>query len=959
MTPERWQQIKDICYAVLDRPPEARTALLHTLCGGDAGLRRDVEAMMADVGNSDPAMDRPAWELAGIPAATVPVPRRAGATPAWTPETIGTYRILRVIGEGGMGVVYEAQQDEPRRVVALKVIRPGFAGVDMLRRFRQESDALARLQHPGIAQVYAAGTADSPIGPQPYFAMELIRGEPVVAYADRQRLPVAQRLDLMARICDAVTHAHQRGLIHRDLKPANILVDETGQPKILDFGVARLTDSDVQRSQHTDVGQLIGTLAYMSPEQVLADPLELDTRSDVYALGVILYELLAGRLPYTLSSRLPEAIRTIQQEDPARLSSVSRVFRGDLETIAAKALEKDKTRRYGSASALAADIRRYLHNEPIAARPASAGYQLRKFARRHRALVSAVAAVFVVLVGGIVATTREAVRAREAEQAALAAEQAAQAVNDFLQNDLLAQASASAQAGPAAKPDPDLKVRTALDRAAARIESKFSGQPLVEASIRRTIGRTYMDLGVYKEAQRHVERAVELRRGALGETSPETVDAMYDLAELYVLDGKYELAEPLMGRVLELRRRSSGGDGAHTVDAINNLGTIHGVRGKLDLAEPLLRTALEIRTRISGEEHLETLSVIGNLAYVLDRRGKYAESESLFRKGVGIARRVLGTEHPDTLIHANNLAEVLRRQGRFLEAEPLMRETAAIRGRVLGGEHPHTQNSLNNLAIVLAELGQTDQAEELFRDVLERRQRVLGDNHPLTILSMNNLARVFRTRGNYAQAESMLTTALEREERVQGREHTDTRLVMSNLAFIYLVTGRSSQARALLEQTVEIDTRVSGPEHPDTLRDLERMALVLQAERQDARAHDMLAQVAASRRRVLGERHPDTMNSLTALGAMQLRQQRFPDAERTLRDALRLFEEAGLDLWQRYNCQRLLGATLAAQKMRDRAEPLLIAGYRGLLRLRAAIPAHEQHVLDDAHQAVEALKSAS
>jgi len=338
---------------------------------------------------------------------------------------LGHYKITRLLGEGGMGAVYEAEQEQPRRTVALKVIRPGLASPQLLRRFEQEAQALGRLQHVGIAQIYEAGTADTGRGLQPYFAMEFIRGTTLLDYATERKLHFRERLEIMAKVADAVHHAHQRGLIHRDLKPGNILVDEAGQPKILDFGVARATDSDSQATMQTDIGQLVGTLAYMSPEQVVADPLELDTRSDVYALGVILYELLAGRMPYEISKKLHETIQAIREQDAARLSSVNRNFRGDIETIVAKALEKDKTRRYGSAAELAADIGRYLKDEPIVARPPSATYQLQKFARRHTALVVGIAAVFVVLVAGVVTSTWQANVARRERNLARVAEQSA------------------------------------------------------------------------------------------------------------------------------------------------------------------------------------------------------------------------------------------------------------------------------------------------------------------------------------------------------------------------------------------------------------------------------------------------------------------------------------------------------------------------------------------------------
>jgi eukaryotic-like serine/threonine-protein kinase len=335
MTPERWQRIADAFEATLELSTEERSAFLAKLSSDDPSLRNEVESLLAQD---------------GLQAKTH---TSAIGTTTLVGKRVGTYLITRVIGEGGMGVVYEAEQDQPRRAVALKVLKPGLASPELLRRFELESEVLARLQHPGIAQIYEAGTADSGFGPQPYFAMEFIHGAPLRVYAEAHHLNMRQRLELMARVCDAVEHAHQRGIIHRDLKPGNILVDEAGQPKILDFGVARATDSDAQATKQTDVGQLVGTLAYMSPEQVMADPLALDTRSDVYALGVILYELLAEKLPYMLSNQLHEAVRAIREEDPTPLSSISRAYRGDVETIVAKALEKDKGRRYASAAALA------------------------------------------------------------------------------------------------------------------------------------------------------------------------------------------------------------------------------------------------------------------------------------------------------------------------------------------------------------------------------------------------------------------------------------------------------------------------------------------------------------------------------------------------------------------------------------------------------------------------------
>ena len=666
-----------------------------------------------------------------------------------------------------MGVVYEAEQESPRRTVALKVIRAGFATGEMLRRFENEAEALGRLQHPGIGQIYDAGMASTPFGRQPYFAMELVHGESLLVYCDTQRLDARQRMALMANICDAVQHAHQRALIHRDLKPANILVDATGQPHILDFGVARLTDSDAHATRQTDVGQIIGTLAYMSPEQVRGDPAEIDTRSDVYALGVILYELLAGKRPYAIGPELTEAVRTIREQEPIALRTVNHTYRGDVDTIVGKALEKDKTRRYASAAELAADLRRHLRDEPIMARRPSASYVLQKFARRNKALVVGVVTVFVVLVLGIVASSWEAVHARRAEAKARQQTAIAQAVNDFLQKDLLAQASASNQSGPGAKPDPDLKVRTALDRAAARIEGKFDSQPEVEAAIRKTMGNTYADLAQYAESRKQLERAVDLERRVWGPENPQTLNTLNDLGRAAWHEGKYSEAERILAPALEIERRVLGPEHPDTLFCMNSLGNVYRAQGKDAQAEALYSQTLEIRRRVLAPEHRDTLISMNNLANVYWSQGKYGQAQALYSQALAIQRRVLGPEHPDTFLSMGNLADAYARDGKYAEAEPLFNQTVEISRRVLGPEHPRTLAFLMDLASMYQRQGRYAAAETLATQVLAGRLRALGSEHPDTIPSAPDLALAYLSQGKFAESETLARAAMEAETQAE------------------------------------------------------------------------------------------------------------------------------------------------------------------------------------------------
>jgi tetratricopeptide (TPR) repeat protein len=938
MNPQRWAVIESIYQQALERDCDERSHWLDEACGQDTDLQQEVDSLLsfADANLTNPAarsgMARLWQQVAEDTSvrllraeATENSGNSSVACPATfaLPSTIGRYRILGILGEGGMGVVYEAEQDYPRRNVALKVIKSGLSDLKLVRRFEMELLALGRLHHPGIAQIYEAGTAEYGFGPQPYFAMEFICGRPLLEYAESHQLTTRERLDLTARICDAVHHAHQRGIIHRDLKPGNILVDDTGQPKILDFGVARATDSDIRMTAQTDLGQIVGTLAYMSPEQVLADPLELDTRSDVYALGVLLYEILALRLPYKISPKLHEALRAIQEDEPTPLRSVSSAYRGDIETIASKALEKDKVRRYSSAAELAADIRRYLRDEPIMARPASTMYQLRKFAHRHRGLAFGAAAVFVVLIVGVIISTQEAARANK--EAA-----ASRAISDFLQNDLLAQASAATQARPNNKPDPDLKVRTALDRAAARISGRFDKQPEVEAAIRDTIGQTYMDLGLYPGAREQLERALDLRRRILGGVNPETLKTMSRLGSIALLQGRYPEAEKTISNALDIQRHDLGPEHRDTLESMGDLANVYREEGKYAQAEVLDAQILQIQRRVLGADHPDTLSSMAGLASVYRHEGKYPQAEVLSSQVLEIRRRVLGPDHPDTLKSINNLANVFLDEDKYPQAQALYSQVLEIRRRISGQEHPETLSSALNLAIAYFADGRFAQAEALERQTVELQSRVLGPEHPKTLASMGNLATALSAQGKYSQAEDLDRRIYEIQRRVLGPEHPDTLSSMDELARTYAARGDYARAESLFRQLLDTERRVLGAEHPATLSTLSAMTKMYQRWGKYTLAETYAAQTLAGRRHTLGSEDLYTMVSAEDLALACLSQGKFTDAEPLARESVEVNQKNQNEDWDLFRAQSLLGASLAGQKKYAEAEPLLLKGYTGM-----------------------------
>ncbi len=882
-----------------------------------------------------------------------PIPAPGSAAPA----RIGRYTILRVLGEGGMGTVYEAGQESPKRTVALKVIRAGYLSPELLRRFTQESQVLGRLQHPGIAQVYEAGMAKDERGHErPFFAMEFIKGVPLTEYVNKKGLGTRERLELIAKVCDAVYHAHQKGVIHRDLKPGNILVDESGQPKILDFGIARATDSDIQQTTlQTDIGQLIGTIPYMSPEQVSGDPNELDTRSDVYALGVIAYEILAGRLPYDLQRKMiHEAARIIKEEEPTRLCSINRTLKGDVETIIAKALEKDKVRRYQSAESLASDIRRYLKDEPIAARPASTWYQASKFARRNRGLVAGLATAFVLLVAGVVGTgiglgravvarDREAAARRDADtqkEAAVAARnaeetqrKAAEAQRDKAEKIAEFMSDTLKGAGPSVALGRDTTMlKEMMDVAAARIETgDLKDAPEAELRLRGTIGNTYRELALFDSALRLIEPALDLARSLHEGDHPDVALSLSNMATVRQSMGRAAEAEPLFEQALEMYRRLFPGDHPDVAQILNNLAYVRQSLGRAPEAEPLFEQALEMRRRLFPGDHPEVALSLNNLAYVRGSLGRAAEAELLLQQALEMYRRLYSGDHPNVTQSLNNLAYVRQSHDRASEAEPLFEQALEMRRRLFPGDNPFVATSLNNLAGVRQILGRASEAELLYEQALEMLQRLFPGDHPEVANSLNNLATVRQSLGRVAEAEPLYRQALEMRRRLFPGDHPSVAQSLHNLAYVTWSLGRAAEAEPLHEQALDMYRRLFPGDHPDVAQNLRNLAFVRRSLGRAAEAEPLFREALEIRRRVLPPGHAATQGSLIDTAQVLETLARNEEAEPLWRELLEI-RTATLSAgdWRIPSATSRLGACLLAQNKFAPAEPLLIEGFEGL-----------------------------
>ncbi len=842
MTVQRWETVKELLHQALQLEPGQRASFLDEACPSDLALRAEIESLLS----ADEAV-----RSSFLQSKTLDADRdRISVIPALEAGQVfeQRFQLIRKLGEGGMGQVWLAEQISPvRRQVALKLIKAGMYDETVMQRFQAERQSLAIMDHPAIAKVFDAGATQQG---QPYFVMEYVPGLPITEYCDGKKLKIVDRLELFIQACEGVQHAHQKAIIHRDLKPANILVVEVdGKPtaRIIDFGLAKAITPEVEgESLLTQLGHFVGTPGFMSPEQADPSAFDIDTRTDVYSLGAVLYVLLTGTQPFDTkqwrSQPIYELLRKLREEDPpnpsTRVSSdrdtsrasaqvrgtvpnqLARLLRGDLDWITMKALEKDRTRRYGAPSELAADIRRYLNHEPVVARPASVGYRLRKYSRRHRVAMGAAAGLVLLLATFFVLQASELRRITRERDRANRERDRATRITDFMTGMFKVSDPSEARGN-------SVTAREILDKASKDMGTGLAKDPEVQAQMMEVMAQTYLNLGLYPRAHELAKSALDARMELHGQDDPKTLESMTQFGWILQRERHDDEAEKMERQALAVERRTLGPEDPLTLDTMDGLAAILEDQGHYDEEEKLEREVIEVAVRRLGPENPLTLHAMNGLGNALWREARYAEAEQQYRQSLDVERRVRGPDHPDTLRAMYNLALAIQLESRPAEAEPLFREVLASYQRVLGPEHHTTTRAMESLANILTREGHFADSEKLYREVLEIRSRTLGTNHPDTLQAKYNLAETLLREGQVDEADRLQREALAARARTGGPDDPETLVFQSLLAKILNREGDYADAEKLARQAFEVELRTMGPQHPNTLFALRQLGTAL------------------------------------------------------------------------------------------------------------------------------------
>ena len=914
MATDRWRSIEALFDEAAALPPGERAAFLSRSCGTDFELRREIDSLLAADEKAAEFLAQPAVSA----AASLPPPALL------TGRQVGHYRVEAKLGEGGMSTVYLAVRadDAYQKKVALKVLGYGAERSDLIARFRAERQILASLDHPGIARLLDGGTTDDS---RPYLIMEYIEGVPLDQYCDQHRLGLDARIDLFRQVCAAVEYAHQNLVVHRDIKPSNILVTSDGVPRLLDFGIAKLLEGAVLpgASEATMTGLRLMTPQYASPEQVEGGA--ITTSTDVYSLGVLLYVLLTGRLPYRLQANRAESLeRAVVEQDPERPSTavgrttgeqgprpsdrvagdgptlealsearglrpqqLRRKLSGDLDNILLMALRKEPQRRYASVGRLSEDLLRYREGEAVAARPDTLGYRARKFVGRHKVGVGFAATGFAVILGLAATMTMQAVRLARQRDEIRAERDKALEVRGFLEE-------VFAGSDPSETLGETVTAREILDKGAARVMAKLKNQPETQAALALAIGKVYLSLGLNDRALPLLQQSLAQRQRLYGDSHLDVADSLLALSVLDQNRGEFAAAEASQRKAVAIQRRQLGDEDHRVGDTLTDLSVTLLALAKYPEAEKVLRQALAIHRKGSGVTEAVAYD-LNNLASVFRRSGRLAEAEAGYRDALAVARRVFGPAHPQLTRTINNLAVVLMDEGDLAGAEPLMREALAMTRKLYGTEHPDIALQLGNLGSMLGARGDDDGWIAMARQALDMRRKLFGPDHEQVARGLDNLGRALAQKRDFSAARPLSEEALRIQRKVYGNEHPRVADVLGDLAEMFLAQGDGGSAEPLAREALKI------------------------------------------RRKTLGEDHADVGWSLMTLGSIRLASGATEEAEPLLRQGLAVLTGALPEgHWRTGEAKSRLGACLAARGKAAEAGPLLVDGYEALLRSRGS-----------------------
>ncbi len=961
----RWKTLERLFNEALDRAPDQRAAYLAAACGDDTELRHEVERLLA--ANAVESMEISRIVAEGAAEAAAVVERaQAGAR-------VGPWQLVRELGRGGMGAVWLAERAdaEYKGHAAIKLIRPDRAGRGLIRRFLSERQILADLHHPNIAQLLGGGTTQDG---RPWLAMEYIEGEPIDAFCNRRRLDVERRIDLFRKVCAAVQFAHANLVVHRDIKPANILVTEDGTPKLLDFGIAKILDPVAAfTAVETATGAQLLTPPYASPEQIRGGP--VSTATDGYSLGVVLYELLTGRLPYRVDGELPhqlaEAILAQDPEPPSRAvtqppgttrprapteptttrdvaaergTTVERLRRrlsGDLDTILLTALRKEPDRRYASVERFAEDLRRYRERLPVTARPDTWRYRAGKFVKRNRGAVASALTVFLLVLFSAFSLAFQARSIANERDAANLERDKAERVAEFL-----------VDVFEAADPDNtrgmEVTAREILAQGSDKVATELADQPDVQAAAMHAIGRVYRALGEYDSAATFLERSRDRRLESLGPLHPDYANSLDELGSLARLREDLESAERLHREALAIRRTTFGNEHADVAKSLSNIGVDRHDQGDFAAAESLYIAALDMRMRILGPEHAATATSLDNLGNLYTDQGRYDDAIRVGQEALEIRRTLFGTDHMDIAYALNNLASSFEFAGRYDEAEPLYIESLDIRRKILPEAHSATLVVMNNLGGLRLRTGDFAGAADILEEVVRlRRLNPVGDFALATPLS--NLALAYSRMDRHAEAIPRFEEAITLMRRSRGERDLYVSFPLNGLAGSFVETGRHADAERAYREIVAIRKETYGPDgHPNLVFSLDSFGSFLLDRGRSGEAAPILEEAVSIASTVFTQSHPYHADALVSLGRLHLEAGRPADAEPILRQGADMRAELrGDDHVTTAQAKSLLGRALVQLGRRDEARPLLLeclpvleasqAGDRWIRPARAAL----------------------